>query len=266
MVRKILKLVASPRKYAPLAIKISQERLCFVFRRTAFFMQGQMDINSKSRWHNLEFIKQTGGYFPKNNGIDRRICDLEPFDTTRRDMLILLLRTIAEKPVEGDFVELGVYKGYTAKLIHHYAPDRKLHLFDTFEGFGKRSAIAEAAISGTTILESHFSDTSLDNVKRNILPINHNVSFYKGYFPDSIPTELKTVKFAFVHLDADLYQPTFEGLNFFYPRMTKGGFIVIHDYNAWLGARKAVDDFFIDKSEIPIPMPDKSGSALVQKQ
>ena len=38
----------------------------------------------------------------------------------------------------------------------------------------------------------------------------------------------------------------------------------------WLAAPisvgKAVDDFFSDKNELPIPMPDKSGSVLIVKQ
>jgi O-methyltransferase len=68
-----------------------------------------------------------------------------------------------------------------------------------------------------------------------------------------------------VHLDADLYEPILEGLKFFYPRMPKHGMILVHDYNAWIGARKAVDDFFSDKPELVIPMPDKSGSALIVK-
>jgi hypothetical protein len=48
--------------------------------------------------------------------------------------------------------------------------------------------------------------------------------------------------------------------------MSVGGIIIVHDYNAWIGARQAVDDFFFDKSEIPVPMPDKSGSVLIVKQ
>jgi hypothetical protein len=48
--------------------------------------------------------------------------------------------------------------------------------------------------------------------------------------------------------------------------MNTGGYILVHDYNAWIGARKAVDEFFSTRKEIPIPMPDKSGSALIQKQ
>ncbi len=266
MVSKILKVVANPKKYVPLSLKILQQKLCCVFRETAFFMQGQMDINSKSRWHISEFVEKTGGYFPTGNTIRRRICDLESWDTTRRDMLLLLMRAVTEMQIEGDFAELGVYRGMTAKLIHHYAPERKLHLFDTFEGFGKRGAATEKKMSGKTVFAHEFSDTSFELIKKNISAINDNISYHKGYFPDSIPSNLKNLAFAFVHLDADLYEPTFEGLQFFYPRLSKRGCIVVHDYNAWLGARKAVDAFFADKAEVPVPMPDKSGSAVVFKQ
>ena len=48
--------------------------------------------------------------------------------------------------------------------------------------------------------------------------------------------------------------------------MSTKGIILVHDYNAWIGARKAVDDFFADKEEMPVPMPDKSGSVLIIKQ
>ena len=266
MIQKIMKLIRNPHKYLSLAIKMMQQKMCRLFQNAPFFMQGQMDINPKSRWHNGDFRRSTGGLFPENDDKNRQICNLEPWDNTRRDMLVLLLRTIVEKNIEGDTAELGVYKGSTAKLIHYYMPERRLHLFDTFEGFTGRGAAAEKANTDYSILESHFSDTSLECVKAYISPKNGNVSYYKGYFPESVPENLKQLKFAFVHLDADLYEPTLEGLKFFYPRMSTRGMIVVHDYNAWPGARKAVDDFFSDKNELPLPLPDKSGSALIVKQ
>ena len=79
-----------------------------------------------------DFIKSTGGFYLKHDKENRKIYNLEPWDNTRRDMLILLLRTLAEKKIKGDMAELGVHKGFTAKLIHHYMPERKFHLFDTF--------------------------------------------------------------------------------------------------------------------------------------
>jgi O-methyltransferase len=271
VLKKILNLIRDPKKYVKLeCAKIQQHLcrnfLCRTFQGMPFFIQGQMDINPMSMWHNPHFTKLTGGYFLNNNREQRQICDLEPWDNTRRDMLILLLRSIVASNIKGDIVEIGVYKGFTAKLIHYYIPERSLHLFDTFEGFTDKSVISEQKNINYQIQASHFSDTALDMVKRHISPKNNNICFYKGYFPDSIPDHFATLRFAFVHLDADLYEPTIEGLKFFYPRMSEKGMIVIHDYNAWPGARKAVDEFFLHRKELPIPMPDKSGSALIIKQ
>ena len=217
-------------------------------------------------WHNPNLTKLTGGFFFDDDQERRQICNLLPWDNTRRDMLVLLLRTIIASNIPGDMAELGVYQGLTAKLIHYYIPERRLHLFDTFEGFTDKSVISEKKHMNYSIEASLFSDTSLEEVRRKIAPRNDNVRCYKGYFPDSVPQSLASLRFAFVHLDADLYEPTIEGLKFFYPRMSDKGMIVVHDYNAWPGARKAVDEFFSTKRELPVPMPDKSGSALIVKQ
>ncbi len=230
-------------------------------------MQGQMDIHPSSRWYNLPFVEQTAGFFPSEGAESlRSIESLEPWDNTRRDMMALLLRTICEHEIPGDFAELGTYKGYTARLIHHYAPERILHIFDTFDGFPEKSMDADKELVNNPISKKLFTDTSVEKVKSVVDSRNGNVFYYKGYFPESIPETFKKNTFAFVHLDADLYLPVKDGLQFFYERMNTGGFILIHDYNAWIGARKAVDEFFKSKPEIPIPMPDKSGSALVQIQ
>jgi O-methyltransferase len=246
-------------------LKKAQQTLTPVFSKTAFFMQGQMDIHPESRWHNTDFTDETGGFFSEDDDVERRINDLEAWDNTRRDMIALLLRDVCEQGIAGDFAELGVYKGHTARLIHHYAPERVLHLFDTFEGFPERSMQADAEQAGNPISKKLFTDTSLEQVQAFIAPSNDNVFFYKGYFPESIPEDFGARRFAFVHLDADLYEPTLAGLNYFYERMHKGGLLLVHDYNAWIGARKAVNEFFASKKEIPIPMPDKSGSALIRK-
>lgn len=263
MFRKIRNAIIHPRKTLYTALVRLQQQTCGFFQSTPFFMQGQMDIHQKSRWHNPHFIKLTGGFFLNDDSQQRRIYDLEAWDNTRRDMLILLLRSIIERNIYGELAELGVYKGHTARLIHHYMPERNLNLFDTFEGFTDRSVKSEQGHTNSKISPLHFSDTTLDAVKCYISAQNNNVKFYKGFFPDSIPDTLESTRFAFVHLDADLYEPILNGLEYFYPKMHPGGMIIIHDYNAWPGARKAVDDFFVGKTEVPIPMPDKSGSALI---
>lgn len=258
----VSKLITNPRKYVPLAGRKVLQKCCWLFQDSSFFLQGQMDIHPRAHWH-TDLVEQTGGFYPRPGDVDRQICNLDPHDNTRRDMLTLLLRTVIDHAVPGAFAEIGVYKGLTARLIHHYAPERMLHLFDTFEGFTERSAVAELKSHRQTT--SLFSDTSLEGVKAFVNQRNENVRFHKGFFPESIPPSLLNDTFAFVHLDADLYDPISQGLSFFYPRLSRRGMIVVHDYNSWPGAHKAVDEFFRDKLELPIPMPDKSGSVLIVK-
>lgn len=225
-----------------------------------------MDINPKSLWHVQHFAKRYGGFHVPGKDNHRFVGRLDPWDTTRRDMLILLLRTILQHDTPGALAELGVYKGATARLIHDYLPERDLYLFDTFAGFTNRGAAAEKTTTGHDVSASSFADTSVEVIRTVISRRPETVHIIQGYFPDSIPDHVRQQVYAFVHLDADLFEPTFAGLTFFYPRMAKHGLILAHDYNAWPGVRQAVDEFMADKPERVIPMPDKSGSALIVRE
>lgn len=235
--------------------------------KSPYFIQSRMDISPHSFWYNPEFIKEFSGFLPKPRDMYlRNIVDICSYDLVRRDMIVLLLRTIIENEIKGELAELGVYKGETAKLIHHYCPERTLNLFDTFEGFAEKDIFQENEQIRNSNSINNFKDTSIDLILNFIDPKNSNVVVYKGYFPKTIDKKLEQTIFSFVHLDADLFEPTRNGLEFFYPRISTGGIILIHDYNSWPGCRKAVDEFFRSKKEYPIPMPDKSGSAIIIKQ
>ena len=249
-------------------IKMSGAALSYLFKNRSFYLQSRMHIDKRSPWNKDEFvqhiIKNYGGFFLPDDTTDRKINFPYPWDSVRRDMLVLLMKGLLAENVEGDFAELGVYRGGTAKLFHYYAPERKLHLFDTFSGFDGADLKLESKETGyhTNV---DLSKTGIEAVRQYINPLNNNVVFHQGFFPDSIPDNLQDRKFAFVHLDADLLGPTQSGLEFFYPRMPRGGVIVVHDYNGWPGARKAVKDFLHDKLEQELPYPDKSGSAVIKK-
>jgi O-methyltransferase len=69
-------------------------------------------------------------------------------------------------------------------------------------------------------------------------------------------------------LDVDLYQPALDVFTFFYSRMSRGGYIFMHDYNSPESDRaifRAAHEFLADKPEMLIEMPDYSGSALFRK-
>ncbi|UCC91416.1 MAG: class I SAM-dependent methyltransferase [Candidatus Aenigmatarchaeota archaeon] len=144
--------------------------------------------------------------------------------------------------IKGDIAEVGVYRGGSAKLICEAKGERHLHLFDTFEGLPELSENDDTA-------EFHKGQFSafFESVK-NYLKKYPNVHFYRGLFP-STAESVKNKKFSFVNLDVDIYESTISCLKFFYPRMSKGGIIISHDYVNSIGVRKAIDGFFKDKPE-----------------
>ncbi|MCT7517024.1 TylF/MycF family methyltransferase [Aliarcobacter cryaerophilus] len=183
-------------------------------------------------------------------------------DMVRFYSLYLLLKYIDDNEIDGDIVELGVYKGQTAKLFKTFFPNKQIHLFDTFEGFDEKDILEDKKHGvNTTKL---FTDTSLDSVKKYIG--GGNIKYYQGYFPDSAINLDETIKYSIVHLDADLYEPMKAGLEYFYSKMAKGGVLIVHDYtNGFKGSRKACDEFFKDKPETMLPYADKSGTAVIIK-
>jgi O-methyltransferase len=214
----------------------------------------------------LQFRMETGSktFFGKKEQQKRKIVPFSTWDTVRKDMLILALKDITDNNIPGELAELGVYKGHSARLIHHYIPERMLFLFDTFSGFDENDIKIEKTFHGDKY--DQFRDTNVKSVMQLIDPENDNVVPIVGMFPQSVPAFFDH-KFAFVHMDMDLYQPTLEAFRYFYDRVSRGGYMIVHDYSniKWPGIKKAVDEFFLDKSERPVLMPDNGGSALIRK-
>jgi O-methyltransferase len=176
-----------------------------------------------------------------------------------RDMTVALaLETIDRERIEGDMAELGVYRGEMAFLYHKILPGKNLYLFDTFAGFPKRDLDVPE--------DTRFSDTSVEHVKSRIGDTT-NVIFKPGYFPETV-SGMEHCCFCFVMLDADLYNPTKAGLEFFYPRMSEGGYIFLHDYTSYesdQAVSRAVGEFLCDKPERVIEIADTWGTAVFRK-
>lgn len=203
----------------------------------------------------------------ENNEVSKELIDFEKkyFDKVRLYNFWLQIKRLQEKNIEGSFAEVGVYKGETAKIIHHSDVNRKLFLFDTFSGFDKKDLEFEKN-NDEKYNTNIFSDTSSKEVDLLINSPNNNIKFVKGYFPDTLTKEHDTV-YALVNLDADLYKPTKDSLDYFFPRLSKNGVIIVHDYNHnWDGNRKAVDDFISENNGIIISeVPDAKGSIMIFK-
>lgn len=200
----------------------------------------------------------------KKGAISTKLKKTERFyrDKVRFYTFWFQIERLKNKQIIGAFAEVGVYKGETAKMMHLMDPSRRLHLFDTFEGFNKKDIEHETTTDANH--STDFSDTTVESVIK-FIDGNTNIVFHKGYFPVTAENMI-VEKYAFVHLDADLYKPTLSGLHYFYPLLTEGGVIIIHDYNhTWEGVTKAVDEFSKTISETLVEIPDWQGSVMIVK-
>ena len=184
-------------------------------------------------------------------------------DLNRFYFLLLVFDMLLKEQLQGDVAELGVYKGNTAGMLTDLARrlGARAYLLDTFEGFKPDDLAGVDADKAMT-----FADTSLERVQA-VVGADAAASFVPGYFPataDRIPPD---ARFCLVHIDCDLYKPFKAALDFFYPRLVPGGFLILHDYSSlhWDGAERAVDEFFADKPESPVPVPDMAGTVVVRR-
>jgi hypothetical protein len=171
---------------------------------------------------------------------------------------------VAKARIAGDFVECGVWKGGSSMIaalafLQHNSPDRKLYLYDTYEGmpdFADNDGNIEASLSPFQLamnLTAQIRGSNagilyapLEDVRRNMQSTGYpeeNIFFVKGMIEDTIPAQAPE-QISLLHLDSDLYQSTYHELVHLYPRLTKGGVLLIDDYGSWKGSKKATDQYF----------------------
>lgn len=198
----------------------------------------------------------------------RQTMYIDPFakmDYVRSMTLNLIANEINTKNLEGSIAEVGVFKGEFARLLNKCFPQKPLYLFDTFEGFSELDFKTENEPAAYKETANNFKNTNVTTVLSGM--VNERMCVIKkGYFPETA-AGLENEKFCFVSLDADLYKPIYDGLTFFYPRLVKHGYIMVHDYNnaEYPGAKKAVQQFAIENELSPIPIADGWGSIIFSK-
>ena len=161
------------------------------------------------------------------------------------------------RSVEGDMAECGVYNGATAYFMAQATVQagvrRPLHLFDSFQGLSAPIAVdGEYWQAGSLAISEDAARAALAGID--------DVLFHRGWIPERFH-EVADKKFAFVHVDVDLFQPTLDSLAFFYPRTARGGVLICDDYGFTTcpGARQAVDEFMQTRPEAVIHLPTGQG-------
>ena len=194
-----------------------------------------------------------------------------PYTMTSIERLYNLIKSvqyIIQNNIKGDFVECGVWKGgsvmaiaLTLQKLSIY--DRKIYLYDTFEGMPPateydKSVVGEDAIQILNQTNRDEKDhvwaySPLDKVQNNLKLTNYpfeNFKFVKGKVEETIPKTIPN-SISILRLDTDWYESTKYELDHLFPILERGGVLFIDDYGHWKGAKKATDEY-IQKNNIQI--------------
>ncbi|MFH1890122.1 MAG: TylF/MycF/NovP-related O-methyltransferase [Candidatus Kuenenbacteria bacterium] len=156
----------------------------------------------------------------------------------------------ATSTIKGSIAEVGIFQGGNALCALHFTANNKHHkkfyLLDSFEGFAKPSFFdPQKCKKGDYKIE-----TTYQQIVDTFAPFN-NTKLIKGFVPMAFKQIPSNKKFSLVFYDCDLYQPALDSFEYFWPKITKGGYLLIHDYHAekggFEGVRQATDEFFKNK-------------------
>jgi len=191
-------------------------------------------------------------------------------DTIRR--LFHFEKFLQTKSLDGCIVECGVASGATLvflkKLQEAKGDLRKIWAIDSFEGFPEGSTHDSEAFRkiGKPGYEKYTIDYVVDKLKSAEITDEEidKIKFVKGWIPQSLK-EFNENDISLLNIDVDLYQPTKDALKYFWPLMSKGGIIMLDEYDfgmdatKWPGAKKAVDEFCAEnKIEVQIHYTGKA--------
>jgi O-methyltransferase len=160
----------------------------------------------------------------------------------RQQNLMRLAEQIEVNKVPGAVVECGVLDGGTAALMAFGTAKsgRKVHLFDSWKGLPKASEKdGDAKMWAGDVVGSQRRVISIFSIL-NINP--SRVSFHKGYF-DKTFSKAKIDQIALLHIDADFYNSVRLTLETWEPHVSPSGYIQIDDYSAFIGCKRAVDEY-----------------------
>lgn len=186
-----------------------------------------------------------------------RLSPNNPYSADRKFTLREIVRYA--RTVPGEMAECGCYRGASAWFIANEAPGATLHLFDSFSGLPRPSE--KDRLPGTSM--SFWSEGVLsasEEEVRTILGSLPNIRIHKGWIPEPFAS-VEHLRFSLVHIDVDLYQPTWDSLQFFYPKLSPNGIIVLDDYGfkTCPGALKASDEFSKEVGEYIIHLSTGQG-------
>ena len=168
----------------------------------------------------------------------------------RLENICTLIQEIIQQNIKGDFIEVGVWRGGACILMRSvldilHIDDRKIWLADSFAGFPEANPTEYPADDGDTLHEHPEMVVSLEEVKDNFREyglLDEQVQFIDGWFKDSLPLA-PVEQLALLRIDGDRYESTWLALQYLYPKLSVGGYVVIGDYFSVPASQLAVKEY-----------------------
>ena len=184
--------------------------------------------------------------------------------------LLRLAKSTLNNSVEGDFVELGCYRGDTSVLLQRLLKgsgklsEKKLWIYDSFAGLPEKTS-EDSSVAGDQFKVGELFVSKrevLEKFKRSGLPLP---IVKKAFFEKLDPEKDLPEKIAFAFLDGDLYGSIKTSFELVLPKLSEKGIIVVHDYNnpELPGVSKAVEEFLNQNPDFSLSQ--KYSLALLSK-
>lgn len=165
------------------------------------------------------------------------------------------IETVLEDDVPGDLIETGVWRGgatifMRAVLQRHGVTDRTVWVADSFEGMPRPETSEDLSQGRYDLSQEQYLAVSIETVKNNFRRfdlLDDKVRFLKGWFSESLPAA-SIDKIALLRIDCDLYRSTTDVLAALYDKVSKGGFVIVDDYQSWPPCKAAVNEFLAGKA------------------
>ncbi|UUY07165.1 TylF/MycF family methyltransferase [Pseudomonas sp. J452] len=160
--------------------------------------------------------------------------------------------------LEGDFVEAGVYKGFTVKVLCDYLGfndmARDYYLYDVFYH--------------TPDMKHHALSSHSDQLYTQVcerLRDYPRVKVVQGLVPDSFVKGMPE-KIAFMHIDMNNADAEVAVLDQLYERLVPGGMIIFDDYGwLWYGAQQHAEDAWLSQRHYERILELPTGQGLLVK-
>ncbi|MDF0497952.1 TylF/MycF/NovP-related O-methyltransferase [Bradyrhizobium yuanmingense] len=189
---------------------------------------------------------------------------------------------VVSSGIEGDIVECGVWRGGTSMLgaltlLGRGETSRKIWLYDTFAGMTEPDDVDVSPWSATSagrlwranmaLGHNKWCFAPLEDVQRNLLSTGYpaeKIEFVKGDVAETLLHKCPE-KIAVLRLDTDWYESTKIEMEVLFPKLVRGGVILIDDYGAWKGCKKAIDEYLAEnKISLMLHRTDYTGRSAVK--